>query len=225
MKIKFGALVVDGRGKLGGHVASKNAAGAFLRTKVTPTNPRTVAQSLARALFAAISALWSSLLEAQRDAWNEAVSEWQETNVFGDLKKPTGKALFQRLNNQAQSAEWPAVLDVPIKAALPPEIVTAVEIAIAVGTITLTDASTSATNHIMLWATVGLSAGTKGPGSKLRLIYTAPADAYVEADAYAAYIAKFGVPAVGANIFIGVKNVIATGQASPIQTLEANVVA
>ena len=30
MKMKWGALVVDGRGKIGGQVASKNRAGAYL---------------------------------------------------------------------------------------------------------------------------------------------------------------------------------------------------
>ena len=39
MKIKFGSEVVDGRGKIGGHVYSKNKGGAYKRTKVTPSNP------------------------------------------------------------------------------------------------------------------------------------------------------------------------------------------
>lgn len=65
MKLKFGAIVVDGRGKIGGHVASKNGAGAYLRTKVTPTNPQTARQSFVRALFAAITAAWSGLTASQ----------------------------------------------------------------------------------------------------------------------------------------------------------------
>lgn len=225
MKIKFGAIVTDGRGKLGGHVFSKNAAGAIMRTKVTPSNPKTVAQSLARAMFASISQLWSALTQLQRDAWSEAVPEWQKTNIFGDLKKPTGKALFQRLNNQAQAAGWPAVTSVPVKAELPTEIVSAATLAIGAGTITLTGMNTDASNRIMLWATAPLSAGTSGAGSKLRLVYTSLASTYVADDAYDAYVAKFGTPTAGDNIFIGVKNVIATGQASPVQTLSAVVTA
>lgn len=225
MKIKFGAIVTDGRGKLGGHVFSKNAAGAIMRTKVTPSNPKTAAQSLARAMFASISQLWSALTQLQRDAWTEAVPEWQKTNIFGDLKKPTGKALFQRLNNQAQAAGWPAVTSVPVKAELPTEIVSAATLAIGAGTITLTGMNTAASNRIMLWATAPLSAGTSGAGSKLRLVYTSLASTYVAADAYDAYEAKFGVPTAGDNIFIGVKNVIVTGQASPIQTLSAVITA
>ena len=40
--MKFGALVVDGRNKIGGQVASKNRAGAYLRNKVTPSKKRTI---------------------------------------------------------------------------------------------------------------------------------------------------------------------------------------
>ena len=87
MKIKWGALVVDGSGKLGGHVASKNKGGNYLRTKVTPANPQTAAQSNVRSVFATISSGWSSLTEAQRLSFADKVSEYSKTNIFGDLKR------------------------------------------------------------------------------------------------------------------------------------------
>ena len=98
MKIKWGMMMTDGRGKLGGQVASKNRAGAYVRTKVTPVNPRTVEQQSIRSLFGSIASAWSSLTQAQVNGWNEATEFWQTTDVFGDLKKPSGFALFQRLN-------------------------------------------------------------------------------------------------------------------------------
>jgi len=223
MKIKWGAFVTDGRGKIGGHVASKNAAGAFFRTKVTPSNPQTAAQSSARALFSLISQGWAALTQAQRNAWNNAVSDWQRTNVFGDLKQPTGKALYQRLNNQAQSAGLSAVTTVPAKGELPDDIVSAVAIDTTAETITLTGANTDASTQVCLWATAPLSAGTNGPGSKLRQIYTVAGDSYVAGDAYDAYVARFGAPSVGANLFAGVKYVISSGQASPVQAIRADV--
>lgn len=82
MKIKWGALVVDGRGKIGGQVASKNGAGAYMKNKVTPANPQTADQTSARALFGVISAGWSSLTAAQIAAWNGAVADWTSTNIF-----------------------------------------------------------------------------------------------------------------------------------------------
>lgn len=98
MKIKWGMMMTDGRGKLGGQVASKNRAGAYVRTKVTPVNPRTTQQQAIRTLFGSIASAWRSLTQAQVNSWNEATEFWQKTDVFGDLKKPSGFALFQRLN-------------------------------------------------------------------------------------------------------------------------------
>jgi hypothetical protein len=54
MKVLFGAIVVDGRGKIGGHVMSKNRAGAFMRTKVTPINRKSSFQTGVRSRLAAI---------------------------------------------------------------------------------------------------------------------------------------------------------------------------
>ena len=42
-KIKFGMMMTDASGKLGGQVFSKNRGGSYVRTKVTPTNPQTAA--------------------------------------------------------------------------------------------------------------------------------------------------------------------------------------
>lgn len=98
MKIKWGMMMTDGRGKLGGQVASKNRAGAYVRTKVTPVNPRTTKQQAIRTLFGSIASAWRSLTQAQVNSWIEATEFWQKTDVFGDLKKPSGFALFQRLN-------------------------------------------------------------------------------------------------------------------------------
>ena len=98
MKIKWGMMMTDGRGKLGGQVASKNRAGAYIRTKVTPVNPRTTAQQSIRSLFGAVASAWRSLTQEQVNSWNEATEFWQKTDIFGDLKKPSGFALFQRLN-------------------------------------------------------------------------------------------------------------------------------
>lgn len=221
MKIKFGAIVTDGRGKLGGHVFSKNNAGSYIRTKVTPSNPQTTAQSQARQLFGTISAGWSGLTEAQRSAWNSAVELWQTTDIFGDLKKPTGKALYQRLNNQAQSAGYSAVTDAPAKETMVEGVLTATELDTTAPELILSGAYTGADARIMVFATPKLSPGTKFVKNKLRNIYNATGSGYLSTDAYNAYVAKFGVPAGTDNIYIGVKYVLANGQASPMQTLKA----
>ena len=225
MKIKWGALVVDGRGKIGGQIASKNGAGAYMKNKVTPSNPQTARQTFVRSLFGSISAGWSALTAAQIAGWNEAVSDWTKTDIFGDLKKPSGKALYQRLNNQAQAVGLAGFDTVPQKMELPNAPITAVEIGVGASTLALTGADTDAGTQIAVFATTPVSNGTKNVKSKLRQIYAAAGDAYSAADAFAAYENKFGAIATGQNIFIGVKYVVASGQSSPLQTQKATIVA
>ena len=97
MKIKWGALVTDGRGKIGGQVASRNRSGAYMRNKVTPVNPQTDAQQRSRSILASFSEGWRGLTEAQRAAWNAAVSQFETTDVFGDTIQPTGKNLYTHI--------------------------------------------------------------------------------------------------------------------------------
>ncbi len=103
MKIKFGSFIVAGSGKIGGHVASKNRGGSYLRTKVTPNNPQTVAQMTVRGIFASISSAWSSLTQGQRDSFDGFVAAYSTTDIFGDIRNPSGKNLYQRLNQNLEN--------------------------------------------------------------------------------------------------------------------------
>lgn len=223
MRLKFGMIVTDGRGKLGGHVLSKNRAGAYARTKVTPSNPQTTAQSQARALFAFISQSWSGLTDTVRNGWNSAVAEWQKTDIFGDLRQPSGKALFQRLNNQAQSAGFPPVTSAPARMEMVSGVVQSVVVAVGAGTISLNGLADSGVARVMLFATPVLSDGTTFVKNKLSLIETFVDDAVVPADTFDSFELKFGTPTAGANIYFGVKYVLSNGQASPMQILKATV--
>lgn len=220
-KIKFGMMMTDARGKLGGHVFSKNRAGSFVRTKVSPSNPNTQAQSQARALFSAISQQWSSLTQPVRDSFDAAVKDWARTDIFGDLRNPTGKNLFQRLNNQAQSAGLAPVVTLPAKLEMPDAIISQVDVSISGTSIDLVGADISATTQLVVFATGPLSAGTKSAKNRLRQIFAVAGNAFDDTDLWDAYVAKFGAPALGQNIQIGVKYVLHSGQASPMQVLKA----
>lgn len=99
MKVKFGAIITDGRNKVGGHVLSKNRGGAYMRTKVTPSNPQTSFQNAARNRITTFSQNWRALTQAQRNAWESAVSNFTKTDIFGDIKNPSGINLYVKLNS------------------------------------------------------------------------------------------------------------------------------
>ena len=125
--IKWGMMVVDGRGKLGGHVLTKSRNGATARTKVTPTNPQTSYQQANRAVFGQLSSNWTALSEAERLAWNGAVKEWQKTNIFGDLKTPSGRDLYISLNRNLVQAEAQTIDEPPVKQGIQPNAITSVD--------------------------------------------------------------------------------------------------
>lgn len=223
MLIKWGALVVDGRGKLGGHVAAQNKGGSYLRTKVTPANPNTTFQTGIRNLFGQISQAWSQLTESQIDAWNAAVDSWKQTNIFGDLKAPSGKALFQRLNTQAQRVGYPAMTVPPAKVEIPASNVTRASFDTTAKTLSFTGGYSGTAATVQLFASGPVTQGTTYVKHLLREFHNSGSTAYEPPNGYQAYENRFGTLAQGQKIFIGVKTVVASGQASPMQVVEAEI--
>lgn len=226
MKIKWGALVVDGRGKLGGHVASQNKGGSYLRTKVTPSNPQTIAQSTVRSIFGAISQAWSGLTGLQIIAWNAAADEWSRTNIFGDIKIPSGKALFQQLNQNLLLIGEALLTSPPAKADMVQGVVTDATFGIGAGTLTVSGIGTAANANVSTYASGPVSEGTTFVKNKMRLIgFSGIGNPYAAVDGYDDYVARFGEPVVGQKIYVGFKYILDNGQASPLQTVLATVTA
>lgn len=224
MKLKFGAIVTDGRGKIGGHVASKNRAGAYLRTKVTPSNPNTVAQVQARSILSSLSQQWSTLLESQRLGWNEAVKEWGTTDIFGDIKKPSGINLFVKLNANLISVGLPQVLDVPAKSEVPAVVAISASYDISTGGLFITFDSNLANGKIaLIRATPRLSAGVSFVKSQFRVI----GQENVQGDnvgLIGAYSSKFGTVSAGDNVYASVQLVLDNGQKTTEQKVKVQVV-
>lgn len=219
MKMKWGALVVDGRGKIGGHVASKNRSGSYLRTKVTPVNPQTVSQQGVRNKFTLNSQAWRGLSQLLRDAWNSAVEDFKSTDIFGDLKSPSGFNLFMRLNNQLLAVFQPVITAPP----LPGSIFAFTSLSVTADTTGGTMNAVFAPaipvgSSVIVLATPGLSPGKNFVKSEFRQIAVLVTGDLTPEDLASAYIAKFGaLPTVGKKVFIGFKVVNdLTGQAGTV---------
>lgn len=212
-KIKFGMMMTDARGKLGGQVFSKNRAGAFVRTKVTPSNPRTVAQMLSRGILGTLSIGWNALTEAQRQSFNSAVENWQKTDIFGDLKKPTGKNLYVALNKNLDQSGQALVTTAPDKVDVPFLGTFTVAINTTAGTISGFGTSIPAGVVLQVSATPQLNQGVSYTKGKYRVIEYIPTGAIDNEALYDAYVARFGVPEVGANVHVQLRFIASNGQA------------
>jgi hypothetical protein len=223
-KSKMGALMVGLRGKVGGSVVSHNRGGDYVRNKITPVNPKTASQILVRNRFASFSSGWRNLTQAQQNAWIAACSNYQKSDIFSDMRTPTGLQLYQRLNNNLLSSGGTAITSpAPNKGVSQ----------VTIGALTYTSGSPAlslaysanvpALTRVKVFATPPLSAGINFVKSQLRLISTLAPAAASPANILSAYTTKFGsVGAVGTKIFVGIVFVDQTsGLNSPMQLTSA----
>lgn len=224
-KVKFSALIAEMRNKLNGSVFSRNRGGAYLRNKVTPTNPQTIAQVAARNLLTTFSQAWRTLTQAERDSWTSAVSQWAKTDIFGDIVNPSGNTLFNRLNINIAIAGGS-----PINTCPAPQGVAAIsDVAV------VSDASSAslvvnfavtpipADTALMVEATPMCSPGISNANSKFRTIAVLPEGAATGGDLGVQYAEKFGAPIAGQKVFVRCKFInMLTGETS--QVLSANTI-
>ena len=225
MKMKFGAIVVAGRGKIGGHVASQNRAGAYLRTKVTPVNPQSGSQLTVRNRLTEFAQGWRGLAEGERSAWNAAVADYAKTDIFGDLRQPSGFALYQRLNNNLSIIGVAALTVPPLPSAVGVSYVTSITALDSENFTIGLNATVPADTKLQIWATPPMSAGKSFVKSEYRLITVLASAATSPANILSAYSEKFGgTGAEGQKIFVKTVAVNAvTGQTgTPSQVAGVN---
>ena len=194
MKAKFGSIVVDGRGKLGGHVYSKNRGGAYVRTKVSPINPQSSDQLAVRSSFTELSQGWRDLTDDQRAAWNAAVENFQRTDIFGDIKKPSGINLYVRLNQNIVLGGGAIIDTPPAPDVVPESVVFSAAPDSSPPTLSIVFAPTPvpADHAYVVEATPCFSPGVSFIKNKYRRIALIPAAGATPNNALAAYQAKFG---------------------------------
>jgi hypothetical protein len=223
-KVKFTAMVAEVRGKLAGTVFSRNRGGNYIRTKVTPLNPQTGAQVAIRALLTQFAQAWRGLTEEQRESWRSSVSNWATTDVFGDLKNPSGSALYNRLNINIVNAGGSAINTPPSPTG-----------AVALSTLDITSAVTGdvftldfdptpvpAGHALVVEATAMLSPGIQNANSQFRQIGVLAAASATGQDMFTAYTTKFGALVAGQRVVVRARLVnLSTGEKS--QSLVATV--
>jgi hypothetical protein len=121
---KFKAILGDIRGKIGGNVFSANRFGAYIRQKVTPVNPNTEYQQLARLRLAESAATYATqLTESQRELWKSWAYQIKRNDVFGNPIAFSGFMAFAMVNGNKKlvyptgftyELDPPPIAEVPI---------------------------------------------------------------------------------------------------------------
>jgi len=206
-KIKFGQMIAEARGKVAGLVFSRGAYGAYMRQRVTPINPKTVAQGAVRSSLAAASQAWSSLTDAQRLVWASHVDNFKKTNNIGDSVTLTGFNLFVSLNRNA-TVIGAAPLTAFVGYEKPAAVLTlsgTISHAPEKLEIAFTPAIPAADKWVV-YATRPVSEGKNFVKSEFRQIYVMDSADVTPMDLTAAYVALFGaIPQSGEACFVKIR--------------------
>jgi hypothetical protein len=224
-KVKFSALISEMRNKLNGSVFARNRGGNYLRTKVTPVNPQSLAQVQARALLTQFAQSWRGLTQAQIQAWNAAVDQWSTTDVFGDSVTPSGSALYIRLNINISLAGGTAINTPPSPVGA--DALTGLSLAADAGAgdfdVTFAPAAVPAGHAMFVETTPMLSPGISNANNRFRRIATLAPAATSPADLATEQIAKFGALVAGQKVLVRAKFINQlTGEVS--QSLKASTI-
>lgn len=215
-KVKYTAIVADIRGKLSGSVFSKNRGGSYVRTKVTPVNRKTTEQANVRNRLGTFSQNFRALLQSQIQGWNQAVGNFAKTDIFGDIKNPSGINLYVKLNANLDRVGIAAISDAPQPSSVPA--ITAISGTAAAGTpalsIVFAPSPVPADTSFVISVTKQKSAGQSFFGGQYVDLVVKAAGSTSPVNALAAYTARFGALQAGAKIGVSIQAINEiTGQA------------
>lgn len=203
-KIKYSALVSDMRGKLNGSVMSKNHYGSYMRNKVTPSNPQTIEQVKQRGRLAQFSSEWRGLSETERQAWRGAVGSWERTNIFGDVIKPTGNILYNRVNLNIATVGGTKLTtpNAPVGIVTPADLEISQDTATSKFDVNYDDNGAGSDDVLIIEATENVSPGVYNVSNKYRILATEDTVDGSTIDLSTIYSDSFGDPVVGQKIYV-----------------------
>src|SRR6185369_4514350 len=106
-KIKFGSVITDSRGSIGGHTLKWSRAGNVLGTKPQPKQEKTARQRAIQANFSTLTKRWwNNLTSTQRDDWRALAAANPRSNIWGDEYPLTGLAYYVKLNQTLHQAGY-----------------------------------------------------------------------------------------------------------------------
>jgi hypothetical protein len=220
-KILFGPLISDARKKIAGVVFTKAHAGAFVRKKTSPVQPRSTAQRSVRANFTANSKEWSgTLTAAERATFVSLAATITKKDKLGQSYTPTGAQLYQSIARNLHTLGLPPLSTAPTSL-LASDLggLTLTEVPSETSPLTgpgieITPTNNPATGEgLVIMAAAPIRAGVKFVGkSKYRIIQiiapwpTSPATTF-PLDVTSAYEAKWGQLAHGMTVPLQINNI------------------
>lgn len=188
-------------GSIAGTTYSHNRAGQYTRNRRTPTNPvGTGRRATVRANFGSAAKGYAALTGAQQAAWSAYALGYPYIDSLGQSIKLTGQQMYVAIASSLLNVGQAVTVVPPVSNANHPPVVTAASMThLGVMTITL-DGTGPATDFICLAFSKPMSSG-RSFNSVFWQQLVVPASSVGAATYGTAYVAQFGLPAIGQRIF------------------------
>lgn len=97
-RVKYGGIVTDLSGSIGGSTFQRSSFGSSLRSKPNPIRGRSASQGNIRYLMSKLHAAWRGMTEAQRTAWSRYTNFSNQSIRHDKNVLISGHALFIKYN-------------------------------------------------------------------------------------------------------------------------------
>lgn len=188
-------------GSYQGITASRNPFGQYFRTRATPVNPNSTAQSAVRARQSNNAAAWRGLTDGQRESWSSLGASMARTDSLGQSYTLNGFQAYCSVNNLKAAAGDTLVADPPALVDPGTLLTMTLTLTSAAFSVAYTTTPLAAGVRLFLFASPQRSAG-RSFESDYRLIAVTAAAAASPHNLLAAYTARLGAPVTGNKIFV-----------------------
>jgi hypothetical protein len=223
-KVRFGPVVGDTRGSIESTTFSRNRAGAYIRHRTAPVQPRTPRQVGNRQRLLGLTTTWRARSPQEQADWAALGAQIVRTDSLGLTYTLTGAQAYVGLNVVRQTAGLTPLTTPPAIPLLPGFTVDSVVYAAGAFTALVTSPSTPGVGfRYRVWAAAARSAGRTfvRPNDYVLMLVGADDASVGTAAALAAltsaYNARFGPAAAGQFIPVAVDLMHESGFVTPLQ--------
>lgn len=206
MKTQFGAIIVNGRGKIGAEVASENHYGTFLRVKVTPLDPTSSYKTLMRGYFTSVSQSWRNLSESKRLLWNSATANFSFLDCFATVRHLSGFNLFMSCNMMRVITSRSIITVPPVPIKIPSISIVSVVADFSAATMILTlSANLQANQTLLIYSSLPVSPGVSRFYGTFYYLFAIDVYGSLSRFIHQQWTARLGIfPSVGSKLFFKV---------------------
>lgn len=209
---KYGAIITDIKGSVGGTTFKGTRAGAVLQNKITHAPAGAASGKITKAdagrainNFSTITRAWRTIPTDAQLAWNSFAPSYPFKNKFGEDYTASGFQCFVSLNQNIITVNGTILEEPPDLETIPPTPDYTVQIDIGGGTITVNYDNDNTDWYFVIYMTRPLPDGKQPNKRDYRLVAVITTNGSVSEHINEQYTKVFGSVDWGGNIFCGCK--------------------